>query len=84
MDYPEDFNWSFMVKNLERSGMTLPTIARETGFTLVELGEMKREEYYPPYLSIIKLLDLHFMQCPGLHMRAGAVYSETGKGDEHS
>ena len=48
MKYPEDLNWSFMIKNLQRTGLTLPAIAQETGFTLVELGEMEREEYYPP------------------------------------
>ena len=83
MEYPEDLNWSFMIKNLQRTGLTLPAIAQETGFTLVELGEMEREEYYPPYLSIIKLLDLHLMRCPGQHMRAGVVYAETGEGDVH-
>lgn len=79
MDYPEDINWASMVKNLQRAGMTLPAIAKETGFTLVELGEMEREEYFPPYLSIIKLLDLHLMQCPTEHRRVGITYAELGE-----
>lgn len=78
-DYPEDLHWSLMVKNLKRAGLTLLDIARETGFTLVELGEMERKEYYPPYLSIIKLLDLHLMKCPTSHKRVGITYAELGE-----
>ena len=71
MDYPEDIHWRMLVANLRASGMTYVDIATKTGFSTKELAEMESEVYYPPYISIMKLLDLHYERCPKGHRRIG-------------
>lgn len=56
--------------------MTYKDIAMETGFAISELREMEMEEYWPPFLSIIKLLDLHVARCPNRHKNIGVIYPE--------
>jgi len=67
MNYPDEINWRLIVGNLRRSGLTYATVAMETGFSVGELRQMESEVYYPPYISIMKLLDLHHEKCPGKH-----------------
>ena len=57
MDYPKDIHWRMIVANLRASGMSYIDIATRTGFSNKELAEMESEVYYPPYISIMKLLD---------------------------
>ena len=71
MDYPEDINWRLLVSNLRLSGMAYKDIAMQTGFSIKELAEMESEVYYPPYISIMKLLDLHYEKYPMGHNRVG-------------
>lgn len=77
-DYPEDIHWRMIVSNLKRKGWTYQKIAKETGFSVKNLSEMESETYYPPYLSIIKLLDLHVSECPDRHLRVGVMSPEEG------
>ena len=74
---PEDINWRLIVSNLRRAGWDHAGIAYETGFTVAEIRQMESEVYYPPYLSIIKLLDLHVSECPSKHHQIGIMYPET-------
>jgi lambda repressor-like predicted transcriptional regulator len=75
-DYPEDVHWHLIVRNLRQAGMTYGQIAEETGFMPKALQEMESEVYYPPYLSIIKLLDLHITKCPSKHLKVGIINPE--------
>ena len=54
---------------LFRSGMTYKDIAMETGFSIKELAEMEGETLYPQYISIMKLIDLHYEKCAKGHDR---------------
>lgn len=76
-DLPEDINWRLIISNLRRAGWDHSRIAYETGFTLAEVRQMEAEVYYPPYLSIIKLLDLHVSECPSKHHMIGIMYPES-------
>ena len=71
-ELPEDLNWRYMVANLRQKGMTHSHISLKTGFTVQQIRQMESEVYYPPYLSILKLVDLHFDMCEGQHNRIGS------------
>jgi hypothetical protein len=58
-----------IVANLRASGMNYIDIAMKTGFSTKELAGMESETFYPPYISIMKLLDLHYERCPKGHRR---------------
>jgi lambda repressor-like predicted transcriptional regulator len=66
---PEDILWSSVVRNLRKKGWTYNQLAQETGFTVVELREMEDEEWSPPWISSLKLLDLHVDHCPENHVK---------------
>lgn len=74
--YPDEIRWYKMVKNLKKAGMSLVDIAAETGFSVSDLNAMEQELYEPPYLSIIKLLDLHLSRCPNNHKMIGVLSPE--------
>ena len=76
MSYPDDINWKLIVGNLRRKGLTYAQVAMETGFSVGELRQMESEIYYPPYLNIMKLLDMHHSFCPGKHQEVGNVSYE--------
>lgn len=71
MSYPEDIHWRRVVSNLRNSGLSHQEIAMETGFSVKDLALMESEVYYPPYLSIMKLIDLHYERCEGRHGMIG-------------
>lgn len=75
-DFPEDLHWRMIVSNLRKKGMSYSHIAQETGFSVADLRQMESETYYPPFISIIKLLDLHLTKCPEQHMKIGVRYPE--------
>lgn len=75
-DLPEDIHWNKIVSNLKGKGWTLREIAYETGFTEGELAQMENELYFPPYLPIIQLLDLHVSVCPEKHRNIGVKDAE--------
>jgi len=70
-DFPEEILWDSIVKNLMDEGLSPKDIAFETGFLEDQVWQMARDEYHPPYLSIIKLLDLHVETCPRKHHQIG-------------
>jgi len=74
--YPDEIRWYKMVKNLKKTGMSLVDIAAETGFSVSDLNAMEQELYEPPYLPIIKLLDLHLSRCPNNHKSIGVLSPE--------
>jgi hypothetical protein len=74
--YPEDIHWWIIVRNLRMAGLSYQEMANETGFTVHELVQMESEVLYPPYLSIIKLLDLHLLRCPSRHRSIGIMNPE--------
>lgn len=65
--YPDDLHWWIIVRNLRQSGLSLQEIASETGFNVKELVQMESETFYPPYVSIMKLIDLHHDRCASRH-----------------
>lgn len=78
-DFPEDVNWRLIVANLRRKGLSYAEIGLQTGFSTEMVRQMESEVYYPPFLSIIKLLDLHLSVCPEKHMTIGVRYPEEGE-----
>jgi len=67
----EEIKWSSMISNLRIAGLSYIEISMLTGFTSAEIAKMHAGDYEPPYLPIIKLLDLHLDACPHKHKSVG-------------
>ena len=67
----EEIKWQKMISNLRESGLSYIEISMLTGFTSAEIARMHSGDYEPPYLPIIKLLDLHLDACPNKHTKVG-------------
>ena len=67
----EEIKWQQMISNLRGTGLSYIEISMLTGFTSAEVALMHSGEYEPPYLPIIKLLDLHLDACPTRHNMVG-------------
>jgi predicted transcriptional regulator len=67
----EEIKWQQMISNLRVAGLSYIEISMLTGFTSAEIAQMHKGDYEPPYLQIIKLLDLHLDACPTRHNMVG-------------
>lgn len=67
----EEIKWPQMISNLRGTGLSYIEISMLTGFTSAEIARMHTGDYEPPYLPIIKLLDLHLDSCPKKHKTVG-------------
>jgi lambda repressor-like predicted transcriptional regulator len=77
---PEEIKWGPLVSNLRVAGWSLQDLAMETGFTVSQLHQMQMGDYEPPFLPIIKLLDLHLVECPKKHRKI-AAWQEAERAD---
>lgn len=68
---PEEIRWDRMINNLLSAGLSYFEIGQATGFTSTQIKQMKEGSYEPPYLPMIKLLDLHLTACPQRHLSIG-------------
>lgn len=67
----EEIKWRQIISNLRVHGLSYVEISMLTGFTCAEVIKMHNGDYEPPYLAIIKLLDLHLDACPTRHNMVG-------------
>jgi predicted transcriptional regulator len=65
--YPEEILWRALIRNLRNRGLSQVDIAMQTGFNRTDIALMEQGAYEPPFLSILKLLDLHHDLCRGRH-----------------
>jgi len=60
-------DWELTIKNLRKKRLSYKEISMETGFSITDLKDMENGDFVPPWISCLKVLDLHLEHCPSRH-----------------